>query len=78
MAAAPLKHILGAALVRELAGELRAVYRAFDVEGFVMRCTRGLDGLELSARAALLFGDVSAVHAIPKRDAPTENERTLE
>ena len=54
MAAAPLKDILDGALVRELAGELRSAHRAFDVEAFVARSTRGLDRLELTARAALI------------------------
>lgn len=50
--AAPLKDLLDAALVREIARELRSVHRAFDLEAFVARSTRGLDRLELTARAA--------------------------
>ncbi len=52
--AEPLKHFFSKALVKRLGASLKAVHGPFDVRGFERDATRGLEALELLARAKRL------------------------
>ena len=47
----PFKNVFNAALVRQAGARLSAAWPAFDRAGFVRRATRGLEALEMKARA---------------------------
>ena len=47
----PFKNLLNAGLVRDAAGHLARHAPGFDADAFVRRATRGLDALEMKARA---------------------------
>jgi 3-methyladenine DNA glycosylase AlkC len=63
----PFKNLLNPALVRTAGDALRAAWPGFDKAGFVRRANRGLDGLELKARAMQIADALEAT--LPARFA---------
>ncbi len=56
----PFKNLLNAGLVREAADQLARRAAGFDARGFVQRATRGLESLEMKARAMQIAGALEA------------------
>lgn len=57
----PFKNLIHAGLVREAAAHLARAWPAFDAPRFVRRATRGLDALEMKARAMQIADALEAV-----------------
>ena len=60
----PFKNLLNAALVRDAGAQLQAAWPAFDKAGFVRRAGRGLEALEMKARAMQIADALEAT--LPK------------
>jgi 3-methyladenine DNA glycosylase AlkC len=61
--AEPFKNLINAALVRQAAAHLKRHAPGFDDTGFVREATRGLDALEMKARAMQIAGALE--HTLP-------------
>jgi 3-methyladenine DNA glycosylase AlkC len=77
MAAAALKEIFNAELVRAIAAEIRRTYAPFDTQAFVALAVDGLDDLELSARAWQIAEALRACLPPPFRTAAAILEASL-
>jgi 3-methyladenine DNA glycosylase AlkC len=75
--AEPFRNLINAALVRDAAAQLARTGAGFDAPGFVRKATRGLDALEMKARAMQIADALQATLPRPFHAAADAIEAAL-